>query len=84
MHLNKVFFADDSFNHESKIFGDGIAKGFTHDLARILDGELDFQVLVPIRIDIELALTNPARVIFIDIFNFEFVLDVEFFQSFQD
>ena len=84
MHLDKVFFSDYSFNYKSKIFGDGIAIAFAHDLARILDSELDFQVLVPIRIDIELALTNPARVIFIDIFNFEFVLDVEFFQSFQD
>ena len=83
-HLDKVFLAHNGFNHESQVFGDRISVAFVHDLAGILDGEFDFQVSVPIRIDLQFALADPFRIIFIDVFNLEFVVDIEFFQSFQD
>jgi len=83
-HINKIFFSHDGFYHKPQIFGNGIAKGFTHDLARVLSGKLDFQVLVPIGVDFKFALTNPFGIIFIDVFNLEIMLNVKFFQSCQD
>jgi hypothetical protein len=53
-------------------------------LTRILDGELDLQVLVPVAVDLQLALPDPFGVIFIDVFDFKIVLQVELFQSCQD
>jgi hypothetical protein len=42
LHIDKIFFPDDSFDHESKIFGDGVAIAFAYNLAWILDRKLDF------------------------------------------
>jgi hypothetical protein len=53
-------------------------------LAWILDGELDFAVFVPVAVDLEFALADPLGVIFVNAFNFKFVLDVEFLQSGPD
>ena len=61
-----------------------IAKSFSHDLAGILDGKFDFQILVPVRIRFQLTFPNPLGVILINILNFEVVRDVEFFQSGPD
>ncbi len=83
-HVYEVFLAHKSFHHKAQVFGNGVAKGFTHDLTWVLSGELNLQVLVPIGIDLELALANPFGVVFINIFNFKVMLDVEFFQSCQD
>ena len=83
-HVDKIFLTDDGFHHKPQVFSNGIAKGFTHDLTRVLSGKLDFQVLVPVCIDLELAFANPFGIIFIDVFNLKIMLDVKFFQSCQD
>ena len=83
-HIYKVFFPDDRFDHIAQIFGNGIPKGLAHNLAGVLDGKFNFQILVPIGIDLELSLANPFGIVFIDVLDDKVVLDVEFFQSCQD
>jgi hypothetical protein len=53
-------------------------------LARILDGELDLQVLVPVAVDLQTPLADPLGVVFVDVLDDNLVFDVEFFQSCQD
>jgi hypothetical protein len=83
-HIDKVFFADDRFDHVSQVFGNGIAKGLAHDLTGVLDGKFNFQILVPVGIDLELSFPDPFGIVFIDVFDFEGMIDVKFFQSCQD
>jgi len=84
VHVDKVVFANHRFDHETKILGDGIAITFTYDLARVLYGELDLEVFVPVRVYLELAFTDPLRVVLIDVLYFKFVRNIVFFQSCQD
>jgi len=83
-HVNKVFLADDRFNHVSQIFGNGIAKSLAYDLTGVLHGKFYFQVLVPVGIDFEPSFPDPFGIVFINIFDDKVVLDLEFFQSCQD
>ena len=83
-HVYKVFFPDDRFDHIAQIFSNGVPKGLAHNLAGVLDGKLNFQILVPIGIDLELSLADPFGIVFIDVLDDKVVLDVEFFQSCQD
>ena len=46
--------------------------------------KFDFQILVPVGIDIQFALPDPFGVVFIDIFDLKFVGNIELFQSCQD
>ena len=84
MHFNKIFFAHDRFDHESQIFGNGIPKRLTHDLARVLYSKFYFQLFIPVGIDFESSFPDPFGIIFVDVFDDKVVLDVEFFQSCQD
>jgi hypothetical protein len=84
LHINKVFCSNDRFDHIAQVFGNRIPKGLAHDLAGILDGKLNFQILVPVGIYLEPSLTDPFGIIFIDVLDDKIVLDVEFFQSCQD
>ena len=84
LHVDKVFLAYDRFDNKSEVFGDGITITFADDLTRILNREFDFKVFVPIGIDFEFAFTDPLGVVFIYVFNFKVVLEIEFFQSCQD
>jgi hypothetical protein len=83
-HIHKVFFPDDRFDHIAQIFGNRVAKGLTNNLAGILHGKFDFQILVPIGIYLELTLPDPFSVVFVDVLDDKVMLDVEFFQSCQD
>ena len=83
-HIDKVFFADDRFDHVSQVFGNGIAKGLAHDLTGVLDGKFNFEVLVPVGVDLELSFPDPLGIVFIDVLDDKVMLDVEFFQSCQD
>ena len=83
-HINKVFVSNHRFDHISQVFGNRIPKSLAHDLTGVLDGKFNFQVLVPIGIDLELSLTDPFGIVFIDVLDDKVVLDVEFFQSCQD
>ena len=84
LHINKIFFTHHRLNHETKIFSDRITIAFSNNLARILNGEFDLQILVPIRIYLQFSFTDPFGIIFINVFNFEVVFEVEFFQSGPD
>jgi hypothetical protein len=53
-------------------------------LAGVLNREFDFEVLVPVGIDLQFAFTNPLGIILNDTFAFKVVLDLEFFQSEPD
>ena len=83
-HIYKVFFPDDRFDHISQIFGNGLPKGLAHDLAGILHGKFNLQILVPIGVYLEPSLANPFGIVFIDVLDDKVMLDVEFFQSCQD
>jgi hypothetical protein len=84
LHVDEIFLTHDGFHHEAKVFGNGITKAFAHDLAGILNGELDLQVFVPVGVDLQSAFANPFGVVFVDVFNFKVVLEVEFCQSGPD
>jgi hypothetical protein len=47
-HIHKIFFTHHSPDHISKVFGHRIPKGFSYQLAGILNRKLDFQILVPV------------------------------------
>ena len=83
-HINKIFFADNRFDHVSQVFGNGVAKRLAYDLTGVLDGEFFLEVLVPVGIDLEPSLPDPFGIIFIYVFDDKVVLDVELFQSCQD
>ena len=84
LHVDKIFFAHHRLDHKPQVFGDGITIAFADDLAGILHRKLDFQVFVPVGVDLEFACADPLGIIFIDVFDFEVVLDAEFFQSGPD
>jgi len=83
-HVDEVFFSDDALDDKAQVFRNRIAVALADDLTGILYRELDFQVFVPVGIDLELALPDPFGVILVDVFDDNVVLDVEFFQSCQD
>ena len=83
-HIYKVFFPNDRFDRKSQIFGNRFPKCLAHDLAGVLDGKFNFQVLVPIGIYLEFSLADPVGIVLIDVFDDKVMLDVEFFQSCQD
>jgi hypothetical protein len=83
-HVDEVFFAYHGFDHKPQIIGNGVAKGFSDNLARILNREFNFKIFIPVGIDLEFALADPFGVIFVNIFDYEVVVDLEFFQSCQD
>ena len=83
-HIDKIFFSDDRFDHESQVLGNGISKSLAHDLTGVLHGKFNFEVLVPIGIDLELSFPDPFGIGFINVFDDKVMLDVELFQSCQD
>jgi hypothetical protein len=84
VHVHEVFFTDHGFDHETQVFGHWVTKGFAHQLAGILNGELDLAVLVPIGIDLQFAFADPLGVVLNDALDFEIGFEVEFFQSGPD
>jgi hypothetical protein len=84
LHIDEVFFPHNGFQHETQVFCDGVSIAFTYDLTRVLDGKLDFQILVPVGVDIQFAFPNPLGIVFIDVFDLKIMRDIEFFQSCQD
>ena len=84
LHVDEVFFADDGFDYVAQILGNGVAETLANDLAGVLYGKLDLQILVPVGIDFESSFPDPFGVVFVDIFYFKIVLEVEFVQSGPD
>jgi hypothetical protein len=83
-HFDDVFLADHRFDNIAQIIGDGVAKAFADDLARVLNGEFYFQILVPVGIDLQTPFADPFRIVLINGSYFKVVIDVEFFQSGPD
>jgi hypothetical protein len=52
IHVNKVFFSNTGLDNIAKIFGNGVTIAFAYNLARILGGKFNLEVLVPVRIDL--------------------------------
>jgi|GEM_PF-1050785 len=84
LHINKIFFPDDRFDHIAQVFGNWIPKSLAHDLTGVLHGKFNFKVLVPVGIDLEFSLADPFGIVFINVLDDKLVLDIEFFQSCQD
>ena len=84
LHVDKIFLSHHCLYDKAEILGDGIPVAFAYNLAGILYREFNFQILVPVGINIQLSLPNPLGVVFIDVFDLKFVGNVEFFQSCQD
>ena len=84
LHVDEIFFADYGFHHKPQVFGNGIAIAFSDNLAGILDRKFNLQVFVPVGADLEFAFTYPFGIVFVDIFYFKVMFQVEFFQSGPD
>ena len=84
VHFNKIFFTHHCFHRVPQIFCHRIPKGLSHQLAGVLNREFDFQVLVPVGIDLQLSFPDPLGIILNDTLDLKVVLDVEFFQSEPD
>jgi hypothetical protein len=83
-HLDNVFRPDHRLNDKAQIVGNDIAEAFSDDLAGVLDSECDFALLVPVGVDFKPSFPDPFGVVTINGSNFEFMVDVEFFQSGPD
>ena len=83
-HIDEVLRTYNLFYHVAKVISHGVAKGLSHQLARILDGELNLQVFVPVGIDRKFSFPDPLSVVLDDAGNFKVVFNVEFFQSGPD
>ena len=83
-HVDKVLFANHFFNHKPQIVRTCVAVSFANELAGILNGELAFQILVPIRVNWEFSFSNPLSVVADNASDFKFVCNVVFFQSRPD
>ncbi len=84
MHIDEVFFADHGLDDETQVLGNRISVALTNDLARVLYGELDLEVLVPVGIDLQASFPNPFGIILVNALYFKVVSDFEFFQSGPD
>jgi hypothetical protein len=84
IHVDEIFFTNHRSYNIPQIFRDRITEGFTHDLTWILNGKLDFKILVPIAVNLQFPFPYPFCIVFINIFNFKVMRNVEFFQSCQD
>ena len=83
-HIHKIFCPHNGFDDKPQIIGNGITVAFADNLTGVLDRELDLPILVPIGVDFEFTLADPLGIVLIDAFYFNFMFDVEFFQSCQD
>jgi len=84
MHVDEIFFSHHRLHRVPQIFGHRIPKGLAHQLAGVLNSEFDFEVLVPVGIDLQLSFPDPLGIILNDTLDLKVVLDFEFFQSGPD
>jgi hypothetical protein len=84
VHVDEVLFTDHRLDHEAQVLGDRVTECFSYQLAGVLDGELDFAVLVPFGTGLQLALADPLGIVLNDAFDFEVVVELEFIQSEPD
>ncbi len=84
VHVDEVLFPDHRFDHVPQVFGHGVAEGLAHQLAGVLDRKLGPDLLVPVGIDLKLALAEPLGIQLDDALDFKVVFDLEFFESDPD
>jgi hypothetical protein len=84
VHIDEVLFAHHLLDHIPEVVGHWVAQALAHQLAGVLHGEFDAQLLVPVGVDRQLALANPAGVEADDALDLEVMLDVELLQSGPD
>jgi hypothetical protein len=84
VHIDKIFFTHHRFYCISQILSHRIAKALSYQLTGVLHRKLNFQVLVPIGIDLQLSFPDPLGIKLDDTLNLKVVLDLEFFQSDPD
>ena len=84
LHVDEVFFANNSLDHVAQVIGNGVAETLANDLAGVLHRKLDFQVFVPVGVDFQFPFADPLGIVFINIFYLEVVFEVKFFQSGPD
>jgi hypothetical protein len=84
IHINEIFFSDNTFHDKPEIFGHGITKALSYQLAGVLNGKFYLEILIPIGIYFQLSFPDPLGVKLNNALDFKFVLDVEFFQSGPD
>jgi hypothetical protein len=84
IHFDEILFSHNRPHRVPQIFGHRIPKGLSNQLAGILHRKFDFQILVPVGIDLQLSLPNPLGIILNDTLDLKVVLDLEFFQSDPD
>jgi len=61
-HIDEIFLADQLFQDVPHIFAGNVTVSLSHQLTGILQGEFDFQVLVPVRIDRKFPFPDPFGV----------------------
>jgi hypothetical protein len=83
-HIDEIFFADNGFHHKPQVVGNRVAIAFSDDLTGILDRKFNFQVFVPVGVNLEFTFTDPFGIVFVNIFYFKVMFEVEFFQSGPD
>ena len=62
MHFYKILFTHHRFHGISQVFGHRISKGLSHQLAGVLHRKLNFEVLVPIGVDLQLSFFDPLGI----------------------
>jgi len=83
-HIDEVLFTDKRFDDKAQIIRHLIAVTLSHNLAGVLNGKFNFQVLVPFGIHFQSSFTYPFGVILINGCYLELMVDIEFFQSGPD
>ena len=83
-HVDEVLLAHDGLDHVAQVVGHGVSEALTYQLAGVLNGEFDLEILVPVGAHREFSFPDPLRVVLDDALDFKLVLDVEFFQSGPD
>lgn len=61
-HVDVIFFTNDGFDDKPQIFRHRITETFPDQLAGILNRKLDFQVFVPVGVDLELSFPDPLGI----------------------
>jgi len=84
VHFDEIFFTHHRLHGISQILGHRVPKGFANQLTGILNRKFDFQVFVPVGVDLQLPFFDPLGIILDDASDLKLVLDIEFFQSGPD
>ena len=84
MHFYKILFTHHRFHGISQVFGHRISEGFADKLTGILHRKFDFQIFVPVGIDLQLSFFDPLGIILNNASDLKFVINIEFFQSGPD